>query len=110
MSSFNDTTLIVKYAREQFNDQLIQKRCRKHGDGEQEERETRGPKAKSAGERRKADKIELQPLNFNSAVLSHEPNGMADMTVIQNAFLVPSIHNWLIMKLYLLFPAPKSMM
>jgi hypothetical protein len=47
----------MKYAKEQFNDQLIQKRCSEHGDGEQEERETRGPKAKGAGERRKADKM-----------------------------------------------------
>jgi hypothetical protein len=57
----------MKYAKEQFNDQLIQKRCSEHGDGEQEERETRGPKAKGAGERRKADKIDGHPKCFSSS-------------------------------------------
>ncbi|MDQ1261126.1 MAG: hypothetical protein QG575_307 [Euryarchaeota archaeon] len=59
MITCNDILLIVKYAREQFNDQPIQKGCTEHGDGEQEERKTRGPKAKSASQRRKAHKIVL---------------------------------------------------
>ena len=56
------------------HDQLIQKGCTEHGDGEQKERETRGSKAKSASKRRKADKIDIFSSSKNTRIVTR-PQG-----------------------------------